>query len=86
MHRTVMSNSQQDRDSLTKCCLETSSQLTTISCTCKYKGCGLVFNYNNSVNDHLDSDDCFACLEVRGHCCSCCLAEIAMELGAGTFS
>ena len=40
---------------------------------------------NNSVNDHLDSDDCFVCLEVRGHC-RCCLAEITMKLGASTFS
>ena len=41
---------------------------------------------NKSVNDPLDSDDSFVCLEVRGHCCSCCLAEITMNLGAGTFS
>ena len=31
------------------------------------------------------SDDCFVCMEVRGHCCSCCLAEIAMKVGAGIF-
>ena len=41
---------------------------------------------NKSVKDHLDSDDCFVCLEVRGHCCSYCLAEITINLGAGIFS